>query len=123
MNNTLSDFGRALGSAGLAMAGLVATFAAAACCTLPIVFATLGIAGGAWLFDIAVIAGPWQRTLLWGGAAALTLALFVARFHRATACTNGVCARSGFQASLLVVVMLGGGLAGLILAVDWSRWT
>ncbi|MBC4018843.1 hypothetical protein [Siccirubricoccus deserti] len=107
---------RALSAAVLAVGGLAATLAAAACCALPVVFATLGIAGGAWMLDIAVIAGPWQRLLLWGGAAALVVALFVARERSAPHCAEDVCAKAAFRVPLLAIVMLGGGLAGLIVA-------
>lgn len=116
MENSSSGAGRAISAIVLAIGGLAATLAAAACCALPVVFATLGIAGGAWLFDIAVIAGPWQRMLLWGGAAALAVALFVARARSAPDCAEGVCTKAGFRVPLLAIAMLGGGLAGLVVA-------
>jgi mercuric ion transport protein len=116
METWSSGVGRAVSATVLAIGGLAATLAAAACCALPVVFATLGIAGGAWLFDIAVIAGPWQRVLLWGGAAALAVAPFVARALSTPDCAEGVCARAGFRLPLIAIVMLGGGLAGLTLA-------
>ena len=116
MENSSPGAGRAISASVLAIGGLAATLAAAACCALPVVFATLGIAGGAWLFDIAVIAGPWQRILLWGGAAALAAALFVARARNAPGCAGGVCTKAGFRVPLLAIVMLGGGLAGLVVA-------
>ncbi|MFC7543643.1 hypothetical protein ACFQU2_35165 [Siccirubricoccus deserti] len=68
------------------------------------------------MLDIAVIAGPWQRLLLWGGAAALVVALFVARERSAPHCAEDVCAKAAFRVPLLAIVMLGGGLAGLIVA-------
>lgn len=116
MDTSTPRAGRAIGAAILAIGGLGATLAAAACCALPVVFATLGIAGGAWLFDIAVIAGPWQRMLLWGGAAALAVALFVARPRGAPDCAGGICGKPGFRVPLLAIIMAGGGLAGLVLA-------
>jgi len=116
VENSSPGAGRAISASVLAIGGLAATLAAAACCALPVVFATLGIAGGAWLFDIAVIAGPWQRILLWGGAAALAAALFVARARNAPGCAGGVCTKAGFRVPLLAIVMLGGGLAGLVVA-------
>ncbi|WP_051213433.1 hypothetical protein [Rubritepida flocculans] len=108
--------GRAIGAALLALGGFGATLAAAACCALPMAFATLGIAGGIWMLDIAVVAGPWQRELLWGGAAALVLALLVTGPRGAPGCDQGLCTRVGFRLPLIGLVMLGGGLAGLTLA-------
>ena len=116
VDNSSQGAGRAISATVLAIGGLAATFAAAACCALPVVFATLGIAGGAWLFDIAVIAGPWQRVLLWGGAAALAIAVFIARARSAPGCADSVCAKTRFRIPLLAVVVLGGGLAGLVMA-------
>ena len=108
--------GRAIGAGILAAGGLSATLAAAACCALPVVLATLGVAGGTWMLDIAIVAGPWQRLLLWGGILALAAALFVARGRSGPHCAVGVCAKPGFRRSLLAMVTLGGGLAGLTLA-------
>ncbi|MBR0683049.1 hypothetical protein GXW74_21335 [Roseomonas eburnea] len=116
MEESSKGAARALSATVLAVGGLAATLAAAACCALPVVFATLGIAGGAWMLDIAVIAGPWQRVLSWGGAAALVAALFVARVRSAPGCAEGVCSKAAFRVLLLAIVMLGGGLAGLTLA-------
>ena len=111
------DAGRAVGAGLLAVSGLGATLAAAACCALPVVLATVGAAGGAWLLDVAIVAGPWQRVLLWGGVAALAAALFLARDRRGSGCAAGVCSRSGFRLPLLAIVVLGGGLAGLAFAI------
>lgn len=107
---------RAASASLLALGGLAATLAAAACCALPAVLATLGVAGGAWLLDIAFVAGPWQRTLLWGGIIALAAALFITRDQHRSDCAAGVCTKLGFRLPLLAVVVLGGGLAGLALA-------
>lgn len=116
MEKSFSAAGRAISGAVLAIGGLGATLAAAACCALPIVFTTLGIAGGTWMLDIAVVAGPWQRELLWGGAAALVLALLVTGPRGSPGCAEGLCSRAGFRLPLIGLVMLGGGLAGLTLA-------
>jgi hypothetical protein len=70
------------------LAGLAGAFAAAACCALPTAIAMLGLGGGAWLLDIAIVAGPWQPWLLWGGAAALVLAVGLSAPCRAQACTT-----------------------------------
>ena len=116
MEKSTSTAGRAIGAGALAVGGLSATLAAAACCALPVVLATLGIAGGTWMLDIAVVAGPWQRDLLWGGAAAPVLALVVTGPRGAPGCAEGLCAKAGFRVPLIGLVMLGGGLAGLTLA-------
>jgi mercuric ion transport protein len=116
METWSSGVGRAVSATVLAIGGLAATLAAAACCALPVALATLGIAGGTWMLDVAVIAGPWQRVLLWGGAAALAVALFVARTRSAPGCADDVCSKAGFRLPLIAIVMLGGGLAGLTLA-------
>jgi mercuric ion transport protein len=108
--------GRAVGVVLLALAGLGATFAAAACCALPVTFAALGIAGGAWMLEIALVAGPWQRALLWGGAASLLLALLLLGPRAAQGCERGLCARAGFRAPVAGLVLLGAALAGLSLA-------
>jgi mercuric ion transport protein len=52
------------GAGLLAAAGVGTAFAAAACCGLHLVLVALGLSGGAWLLDIALVAGPWQRLLL-----------------------------------------------------------
>ena len=114
--NAARALGRAFGAGLLAIGGLGASLASAACCALPVVFATFGIAGGTWMLDIAVVAGPWQRELLWGGVAALALALLVTGPRGTPGCAESFCATTGFRGPLIGLVMLGGGLAGLALA-------
>ena len=53
--NAARALGGAFGGALLAIGGVGATLASAVCCALPIVFATLGIAGGTWMLDIAMV--------------------------------------------------------------------
>ncbi|MBW8269629.1 mercuric transporter MerT family protein [Caldovatus aquaticus] len=84
--------GRETGAALLAAGGLAAAFGAAACCALPALPGALGL-GGAWLFGLALLAGP-HRTLLLAAAAVCLAgaALLLWRRRRtdaATACAPG----------------------------------
>lgn len=116
MDETTRDHRTALGSTLLAAGGVAAAFAAAACCGLPLALGTLGITGGAWLLDVAMLTGPWQRVLLWMAVALLVGALAVGLRRRAT-CSGGVCTSPVFRAGLVAVVFIGGGLVGISLAV------
>ena len=47
---------KGIGTATLTLAGIAAAFGVAACCALPILFASAGI-GAAWLGGVAIVAG------------------------------------------------------------------
>lgn len=102
------------GASLLAAAGIGTAFAAAACCGLPLVLVALGLSGGAWLLDIALVAGPWQRLLLWSAVGLLLGAVALGYRGRRAACAGD--AGRGFRALLLLALALGGGLVGLALA-------
>jgi len=81
------------GAVGLALGGLGAAFAAAACCALPILLGGLGL-GTAWLFGIAKVAAP--HRLAWIAIALLliaTAAVALWRSRRSVCATSGWCSR------------------------------
>lgn len=116
MDQMMRDRRAALGSALLAVGGVVAAFGASACCALPVALGVLGIAGGAWLLDLALVFGPWQHVLLTGAVVLLIGALGVGLRSRAT-CSGGFCASPVFRSGLVASVLLGGGLVWLSLVV------
>jgi mercuric ion transport protein len=103
------------GASLLAAAGIGTAFAAAACCGLPLVLVALGLSGGAWLLDIALVAGPWQRLLLWSAVGAPPRGGRALGYRGRRAACAGDAGR-GFRALLLLALALGGGLVGLALA-------
>lgn len=116
MDETTRDRRTAVGSTLLAAGGIAAAFGAAACCGLPLALGALGIAGGAWLLDVAMLFGPWQRVLLASAVVLLVGALAVGLRRRA-ACTGGVCASLTFRSGLVAASFVGGGLVWLSVAV------
>ena len=61
---------KGIGTATLTLAGIAAAFGVAACCALPILFASAGI-GAAWLGGVAIVAAPYRTPLLLIGALCL----------------------------------------------------
>lgn len=84
--------GSATGIAVLAVGGLTASLAAAACCALPIGLAMLGL-GSAWLGGLASFAAPYRTLLPWVALACVGAGLALAyRPRPASACATGLCA-------------------------------
>ena len=61
---------KGMGAVTLTLAGIAAGFGVAACCALPILFASAGI-GAAWLGGVAIVAAPYRTPLLVVGALCL----------------------------------------------------
>jgi mercuric ion transport protein len=98
---------RPTGTALLTLAGLAAAFAAASCCGLPLVLASLGI-GSAWLAGLAPLAVPNQLLLLALGTAGLAGGGFLLWRQWRAACVPGaICARPAFRGALLGALTLG----------------
>lgn len=102
----------ASGAALLMVGGLATAFGLAACCALPLLFATLGV-GTAWLSGVALIASP-HRLLLMIVAAGCLIggAVLLLRQQRvAAACgPNGVCTPPAVRALTFVGLIIGVGL-------------
>ena len=112
MRPVTRDAASRAGAGLLAVAGIGTAFAAAACCGLPPVLVALGLSGGAWLLNIALVAGPWQLLLLWS-AVGLLLGAVALGYRRRTACAADDGRR--FRILRLLAVTLGGGLVGMAL--------
>lgn len=93
------------------LAGLAAAFGAAACCALPLLFATIGL-GTVWIGTVGLLAAPYRSAFLVLGAIGLmggSLSLWRAR--RAAICSSGtICINP-----VLLWLTLSGLLAGATL--------
>jgi mercuric ion transport protein len=99
---------RGTGAVVLTAGGLLAGFAAASCCALPMLLGTLGL-GGAWLFTVAKMAAPHRTVILIGGGVALALAVVLWLRQRTDVCEPGaVCAKPAVRLLTLI---------GLVIAV------
>lgn len=78
------------GAALLAASGFAAAFGAASCYALPVLLGSLGL-GSAWLFGVALLAGPHRNVLLITGIACLVGAavLLARRWRVGAACAPG----------------------------------
>ncbi|WCP15677.1 hypothetical protein sphantq_04161 [Sphingobium sp. AntQ-1] len=106
---------KGLAAASLTLAGIAAAFGVAACCGLPILFASAGI-GAAWLGGIGIAAAPWRTPLLAVGAFCLFAGavLLVRQQIAATRCgPGGACTPLWVRALILVGLLVGGALLWL----------
>lgn len=93
----------------LTASGLAAAFAAASCCGLPFVLATLGL-GTVWLYGIAELAAPHRLALLITAAAMLVCgsSLLWDQSRIAARCgSGGVCAKPAVRRFTMVGLLLG----------------
>jgi mercuric ion transport protein len=91
----------------LTAGGLVAGLAAAACCALPLLLATVGL-GSAWLFRIAVFTAPHRTAVLIVGGAAIGIAALLLWRQKASACEPGAwCVRPGVRAITFIGLVVG----------------
>lgn len=98
---------RGTGAVMLTAGGLLAGFAAAACCALPLLLGTLGL-GTAWLFGVAVVAAPHRTALLIVGGVALALAALLWWRQRTDECEPGAwCAKPGVRLLTLIGLVIG----------------
>lgn len=103
---------KGIGAASLALGGIVAAFAVASCCALPILLTSAGI-GVAWLSGIAVTAAPFRTPLLIAGALFLLsgAALLGRQQAAASRCgPDGVCTPSAMR-----ILTFTGLLVGIVL--------
>lgn len=98
---------RGTGAVVLTAGGVLAGFAAAACCALPLLLGTLGL-GSAWLFGVAAVAAPHRTALLIVGGAALALGAVLWWRQRTAECEPGAwCARPGVRILTLIGLVIG----------------
>ncbi len=92
-------------------AGIVAAFGTAACCMLPIYFASLGLSTG-WLSSIASVSSPYRNLLFGVSALALlggAMLLFRQQRKAMTCGPNGVCVRPSQRLLTLAALLFGAG--------------
>ncbi len=98
---------RGTGAVVLTAGGLLAGFAAAACCALPLLLGALGL-GSAWLFGVAAVAAPHRTGILIVGGAALALAAVLWWRQRTAVCEPGAwCAKPGVRILTLIGLVIG----------------
>ena len=109
-----------IGSFLLTAVGLAAAFGAASCCALPVLLASAGV-GSAWLFGVAIFAGPNRSLLIWLalGLLALALVLLVRQHRRAAACrTDGRSGMTAAEALVALGLLATAVLTGLALVIE-----
>lgn len=107
-----SDRSKRRGAVVLTVGGMASAFGVAACCALPMLFATAGI-GTAWLTGIATISAPYRSMLMIVSLISLLMStMLLWRIQRnATLCGNdGVCTPKWMRLSLLAGLLIGAGL-------------
>jgi mercuric ion transport protein len=93
----------------LTASGLAAAFAAASCCGLPFILATLGV-GTAWLYGVAVLAAPHRAFLLASAATCLAGAavlLWRQRRPAALCAPGGICTKPAVRGVTMVGLLAG----------------
>lgn len=104
----------------LSLGGLLASFGCAACCALPIVLASAGLAG-AWTLHLQLLIGPYERWWLWGTIFLLSLGFVSwARGLRQASISDGASLLT--YAVIVSILMLGIMLLGLTLMVEQAGW-
>lgn len=106
----------------LSLGGLFASLGCAACCALPIVMASAGLAG-AWTLHLQLLAGPYERWWLWGTILLLVLSVVawardVRRFRRKDAAGASVLTHAVTPALLMLGIIL----LGTTLMVEHAGW-
>ena len=106
----------------LSAGSLFASFGCAACCALPIVMASAGLAG-AWTLHLQLLVGPYQRWWLWGTILLLVLSVLawardMWRFRR----KDSAGASALVHAVTPTLLMLGIMLLGTTLMVEHAGW-
>lgn len=103
---------KGMGAVTLTLAGIAAGFGVAACCALPILFASAGI-GAAWLGGVAIVAAPYRTPLLVVGALCLIAgaALLLRQQLTAARCgPGGVCTPRWMRILTLAGLIFGAAL-------------
>lgn len=107
-----SDRNQRRGAVVLTVGGVASAFGVAACCALPILFATAGI-GTAWLTGIATISAPHRSALMIVSLVSLlTSAALLWRIQQnARRCgEDAVCTPAWLRLGLLIGLLVGAGL-------------
>jgi mercuric ion transport protein len=90
----------------LAAGAVLAGFATASCCALPILLGAMGL-GSLGLFHVAVIAAPHRTLLLVVGGAAILLAAALLWRQRPDRCEPGsICARPPVRIATAIFLLL-----------------
>jgi mercuric ion transport protein len=103
---------KGIGTATLTLAGIAAAFGVAACCALPILFASAGI-GAAWLGGVAIVAAPYRTPLLLIGALCLLAGAALRLRQQVTAARcgpGGICTPRWMRVLTLIGLLLGAAL-------------
>lgn len=113
-----ADQARHAGAAVLTAGGILAGLGAAACCALPVMFATVGV-GTTTLIGIAAITGPYQGVLLAAAVVSMAAAaMLLWRGRRAaTACAPGAACAPGGTLRRTTLAGLAVGIVLLVLSV------
>ncbi|MGG5889458.1 mercuric reductase [Falsiroseomonas sp. HC035] len=109
---------RQAGAAVLTAGGILAGLGAAACCALPIMFATIGV-GTTSLLELTAITGPYQGVLLAAAVVSLAAAAILLWRGRwaATACAPGAACAPGGTLRRTTLAGLAAGIVLLSLSV------
>ena len=107
----------------LSLGGLFASFGCAACCALPILMASAGLAG-AWTLHLQLLVGPYERWWLWGTILLIALGMIswardMRRFRPKDAAGASVLSHVVTPALLILGIML----LGTTLMVEHAGWT
>ncbi len=108
----VSDRNQRRGAVLLTVGGMASGFGAAACCALPILFATAGI-GTAWLMGIAAISAPYRNALMIVSLISLlaSAALLWRIQQNAERCRDdAVCTPAWLRLGLMIGLLIGSGL-------------
>jgi mercuric ion transport protein len=114
-----AETGRDAAKTIFAVGGLLAAFAVASCCALPIALSLLGV-GAAWLLGIGFLAAQYQQPLFYGAVVLLLAAAFVMwRQRRALACRPGTtCARPALDWASKIGLLLAVGFLALTFWIE-----
>lgn len=108
----VSDQKQRRGAVLLVTSGIASAFGVAACCALPILFATAGI-GTAWLTGIATISAPYRNVLMIVSLISLlasTTLLWRIQQNARRRGNDTACTPIWLRLGLLVGVLIGAGL-------------
>jgi mercuric ion transport protein len=104
-----------LGAASLALGGIAAAFAVAACCALPIMFASAGISA-VWLGSVGMVGAAYRTPLLAIGALCLlagTVLLVRQQLTAAHCGPDGGCTPPVMRIATLIGLLIGAALLWL----------
>lgn len=108
---------KSTGIIAAAGSGLVAAFAVASCCALPIIFAGAGL-GAYWFAPVGKAAMPYDLPLMILAVAGLGLSVFLVLRAPRTCAPGDLCARPVFRRTIVGVAAVGAVLLLLSLILE-----